>query len=97
MNNSEYFEDLNARVTVTDHDGRLFKFDNQFAKDGSFSVDYIFHDDGEHRIIFQLYKNNSAFAIGSFSVVIPHQQQLQSGQAVGNFFSNLLKNTFRFS
>ena len=92
LNSSEYFKDLSARVTITDHDGRLFKFDKQLAKDGRFSVDYIFPDDGEHRIIVQLYKNNSAFAIGSFDVVIPHQKQ--PGEVIGDFFSNLFKNLF---
>ena len=89
---------MSARVTITDHDGRLFKFDRQLAKDGKFFVDYIFPDDGAHRVIFQLYKNNSAFAIGSFDIVIPHQQQTQQpGQIIGDFFSNIIKNLFNFN
>lgn len=49
------FEDLSTRVTITDHDGLLFKFDNNFipVTDGRFYVNYIFPDDGEHRIILQ--------------------------------------------
>jgi hypothetical protein len=94
LNSLDYFKDLSSRVTITDHDGRLFKFDKQLAKDGKFSVDYIFPDDGEHRIIVQVYKNNSALAIGAFNVVIPHQKQ--PGEAVGDFFSNFFRNLFNF-
>jgi hypothetical protein len=74
LNNSNFFEGLNAKVTMTDHDGRLFKFNNQYIpiSDGKFSVEYIFPDDGEHRIILQLYKNESAFAVSSFDLSILH-------------------------
>jgi hypothetical protein len=92
----DYFKNLNARVTITDHDGRLFKFDKQLVKGGKFSVDYIFPDDGEHGIIVQLYKNNSAFAIGSFNVVMPHLSQKQPGQTAGDLFSDLFRNLFGF-
>ncbi len=40
--------------------------------DGQFSVDYIFPDDGEHRIILQLYKNTTPFTVSSFDLLIPH-------------------------
>ena len=49
LNDSKFIEDdLNARVTITDHDGRLFKFNNQYmpVSNGKISVDYIFPDDG---------------------------------------------------
>jgi hypothetical protein len=85
-------DNLNARVTVTDHDGRLFKFDSQPVSNGKFSVDYIFPDDWQHRIILQLYKNTTAFALGSFDVVIPHPQQ--ASPPLTDFFSTLLKNLF---
>jgi hypothetical protein len=74
LDNSKPFEDLNARVTMTDHDGRLYKFENKLVPviDGQFSVNYIFPDDGEHRIILQLYNNNIPFTVSSFDLVISH-------------------------
>jgi hypothetical protein len=74
LNNSKPFEDLNTRVTLTDHDGRLYKFENKLLPviDGQFSVDYIFPDDGEHRIILQLYKNTTPFTVSSFDLLLPH-------------------------
>jgi hypothetical protein len=74
LNNSKPFENLNTRVTITDHDGRLYKFENKLLPviDGQFSVDYIFPDDGEHRIILQLYKNTTPFTVSSFDLLIPH-------------------------
>ena len=74
LNNFKPFEDLNTRVTITDHDGRLYKFENKLLPviDGQFSVNYIFPDDGEHRIILQLYKNTTPFTVSSFDLLIPH-------------------------
>ena len=74
LNNSKPYEDLNTRVTITDHDGRLYKFENKLVPviDGQFSINYIFPDDGEHRIILQLYKNMTPFSVGSFDLAIPH-------------------------
>jgi hypothetical protein len=39
---------------------------------GQFSVDYIFPDDGEHRIILHLYENMTHFTVSSFDLSIPH-------------------------
>lgn len=74
LNNSNSVEDLNTKVTITDHDGRLYKFENKLipVMNGHFSVDYIFPDDGDHRIIAQLYKNTTPFAVSSFDLAIPH-------------------------
>jgi hypothetical protein len=72
LNRSDFFDNLNARVTVTDHDGRLFKFGNQHVINGKFSVEYIFPDDGQHKIILQLYKNTTAFTLASFDIMVPH-------------------------
>ncbi len=33
---------LTSKVTMTDHDGRLFKFPEQIIANGKFSVEYIF-------------------------------------------------------
>ncbi len=66
---------LTSNVTITDHDGRLFKFPEQIIANGKFSVDYIFPDDGQHRIILQFYKNSTAFTVASFDLNISHPQQ----------------------
>ncbi len=59
---------------MTDHDRRLYKFENKSISiiNGQFFVNYIFPDDGEHRIILQIYKNTTPFAVSSFDVLIPH-------------------------
>jgi hypothetical protein len=90
LNDSSPFENLSARVTLTDHDGRLFKFSDldMPVSNGKLSVDYIFPDDGEHRVILQLYKNESAFSISSFDIAIPHPKQPPSP------VDNLLKSLF---
>ena len=93
LNDTGFFEGLIARATITDHDGRLFKFDRQSVLDGKFAVEYMFPDHGAHRIILQLYKYGSAFAIGSFDIMIPHQQE-QSNQKFWGFFANLFDNLF---
>ncbi len=36
------FENLNAKVTITDHDSRIFGFNYQSANDGKFLVEYMF-------------------------------------------------------
>lgn len=74
LNNSGIFDNLYARVTITDHDGRLFKFSNQPVLNGKFLVEYIFPDDGQHKTIVQLYKNTTAFALAYFDITVPHPQ-----------------------
>jgi len=58
LNYSNPIENLSAKVTVTDHDGRLYKFEDRLIPlaDGQFPVNYIFPYDGEHRIIVKCIK-----------------------------------------
>jgi len=65
---------LTSNVTITDHDGRLFKFPEQIIANGKFSVEYIFPDDGQHRIILQLYRDLTPFTVASFDLTISHPQ-----------------------
>ena len=96
LNNSKPPEDLNTRITITDHDGRLYKFENKLIPiiDGQFSVDYIFPDDGEHRIILQMYKNVTPFTVSSFDLLIPHSappsQTDKTLKPIIDFFNSLL-------
>ncbi|MGD9673205.1 MAG: hypothetical protein AB7U98_06985 [Candidatus Nitrosocosmicus sp.] len=70
-----FLEDgLFVNATFTDHDGRLFKFPQKSIIDGKFNLEYIFPDDGQHRIILQLYKNNIAFTVAFFDLTVPHPQ-----------------------
>ena len=94
LNDSKFIEDFNARVTITDDAGRLFKFNNQYipVPNGKFSVEYIFPDYGKQKIILQLYRNESAFAVGYFNIVIPQTKQPPSPN--DNFLANLFKNPF---
>jgi hypothetical protein len=95
LNDSKFFDGLNAKVTMTDHDSRLFKFENKVIpiSNGKFSVEYIFPDDGEHRIILQLYENTTAFDISSFDIFIPHPQP-QPPPSSQNLFSQFFDNIF---
>ena len=69
---------LTVNATISDHDGRLFKFPEQQVIDGRFNISYIFPDDGQHRIILQLYKNNTALTVAAFDMNIPHPQPPKS-------------------
>jgi hypothetical protein len=74
LNQSDQTDNMRAKVTITDHDGRLYKFENRLIPlaNGQFSVNYIFPDDGEHRVIVQLYQNTTPYTISTFDLVIPH-------------------------
>lgn len=67
-------DNLTVNATISDHDGRLFKFPEQKVKDGKLNISYIFPDDGQHRIILQLYKDDRAFTVSTFDMNVPHPQ-----------------------
>ncbi|MGD9533867.1 MAG: hypothetical protein AB7V56_08875 [Candidatus Nitrosocosmicus sp.] len=75
-----------ANATITDHDGRLFKFPEKTIEDGRFFLEYIFPDDGQHKVILQLYNNSRANTVASFDLNIPHPQINQD-----NFWSQLFQ------
>ena len=94
LNGSGFIETLSSRVTITDHDDRLFKFDNQPVLNEKFSAEYIFPDDGQHRVLLQIYENESAFAISSFDIVIPHPLPPTFPPPPIDFLHNLFRNLF---
>lgn len=85
---------LKAKVTLTDPDSRPYKFENKIIPviDGKFSIEYIFPDDGQHRIILQLYKNTTAFVVDSFDLFISHSSPQSQPDASKGFFSDLFGN-----
>ena len=72
MTNNENLEDFDARVVVTNGQ-RLFKFENITVRDGDFSVEYIFPDDGTHQVITRIDKGADVQVLASFNVFVPHQ------------------------
>jgi hypothetical protein len=95
LNGTGLFENLSAKATITDQDGRLFKFNNEQipVSGGKFSVEYRFPSEGEQRVILQLYKNGTAFAIGSFDIVIPKSSS-PTPPSPTDLFSGLFKSPF---
>ena len=72
MTNNENLKDFDARVVVT-NGHRLFKFENITVRDGDFSVEYIFPDDGTHQVITSINKGADVQVLASFDVFVPHQ------------------------
>ncbi|MGH9912154.1 MAG: hypothetical protein ACRD5E_01400 [Nitrososphaeraceae archaeon] len=72
MTNNENLKDFDARVVVTNGQ-RLFKFENIIVRDGDFSVEYIFPDDGTHQVITRIDKGADVQVLASFNVFVPHQ------------------------
>ena len=93
LNDSMPIKDLRAKITITDHDGRLYKFENKFlpVTNGHFSVDYMFPDDGEHRVILQLYQNTTPFTVSSFDMFIPHPSPPAQLDSLASPFVELFK------
>ena len=72
MTNNENLKDFDARVVVTNGQ-RLFKFENITVRDGDFSVEYIFPDDGTHQVITRIDKGADVQVLASYNVFVPHQ------------------------
>lgn len=49
LDNLGFLNNASTKITITDQDGRLYKFDNKFFPiiNGNVSVDYLFPVDGE--------------------------------------------------
>jgi hypothetical protein len=71
LKTGEHFHDFIARVTVTNGQ-RLFKFQNITVRNGDFSVDYIFPDDGTHQVLLRI-DTKEFIQPASFQVFVPHQ------------------------
>ncbi len=68
------FKDLIAHVSITSNSSgqeRTFKFSNITARNGDFSLKYIFPDYGTYQVITTVRSNTSAVALASFPVTIP--------------------------
>ena len=72
LTNNENLKDFDARVVVTNGQ-RLFKFENITVRDGDFSVEYLFPDDGTHQVLTRISKGNAVQVLASFNVFVPHQ------------------------
>ena len=90
LDNLGFLDNASAKITITDQDGRLYKFDNKFFPivDGNVSVDYLFPVEGEHKVILQLYNNSRPFTVSSFDIIIP-QSVPKDNNLVSNLFGNL--------
>lgn len=90
LDNLGLLGNASAKITITDQDGRLYKFDNKFFPilDGNVSVEYLFPVEGEHKVILQLYNNSRPFTVSSFDIIIP-QSVPKDNNLVSNLFGNL--------
>ena len=90
LDNLGLLGNASAKITITDQDGRLYKFDNKFFPilDGNVSVEYLFPVEGEHKVILQLYNNSRPFTVSSFDIIIP-QLVPKDDNLVSNLFGNL--------
>ncbi len=90
LDNLGLLGNASAKITITDQDGRLYKFDNKFFPilDGQVSVVDLVPVDGEHKVILQLYNNSRPFTVSSFDIIIP-QSVPKDDNLVSNLFGNL--------
>lgn len=99
INSSKHVNGLTAKLTLTDQDGRLYKFNNEVfpISNGKFSVDYFFPTDGDNKVIFRLFNNTTPMTVGSFDIIVPLASATgsSSGSADNNIFSNLFGKIFQ--
>ena len=90
LNNLGFLNNASAKITITDQDGRLYKFDNKFFPivDGNVSVDYLFPVEGQHKVILQLYNNSMPLSVGSFDIIIPKSIP-KDNNLISNLFGSL--------
>jgi len=90
LNNLGFLNNASAKITITDQDGRLYKFDNKFFPivDGNVSVDYLFPVEGQHKVILQLYNNSMPLSVSSFDIIIPKSIP-KDNNLISNLFGNL--------
>lgn len=103
INDTKPLDGLTAKLTITDQDGRLYKFNNEIFSitNGKFSVDYFFPSDGDNKVIVQLYNNTIPMTVGSFDIVVPLSSPSSAGNpspndsSNSNIFTNLFGNIFK--
>ena len=90
LNNLGFLNNASAKITITDQDGRLYKFDNKFFPivDGNVSVDYLFPVEGQHKVILQLYNNSMPLSVSSFDIIIPKSVP-KDNNLISNLFGSL--------
>ena len=90
LDNQGFLNNASAKITITDQDGRLYKFENKFFPiiNGYVSVGYLFPVEGEHEVILQLYYNSMPFTVSSFNIIIP-QSVPKDNNLISNLFGNL--------
>ncbi|MDF0680946.1 MAG: hypothetical protein P0116_08290 [Candidatus Nitrosocosmicus sp.] len=90
LDNQGFLNNASAKITITDQDGRLYKFENKFFPiiNGKVSVDYFFPVEGEHEVILRLYNNSIPFTVSSFNIIIP-QLVPKDNNLISNLFGNL--------
>ena len=99
INGSNPLTGLSAKLTITDQDGRLYKFNNELFSitNGKFSVDYFFPSNGDNKVIVQLYNNTTPMMIGSFDIIVPLSSSSgNTSPGEGNSDSNIFTNLFGY-
>jgi len=104
INSTNQLNGLTAKLTITDQDGRLYKFNNELfpIKNGKFSVEYFFPSDGDNKVIVQFYNNTIPMTLASFDIIVPLSSSTTSsgnnstgGGSGSNIFTNLFGNLFK--
>ena len=90
LDNLGFLNNTSAKITITDQDGRLYKFDNKFFPivDGNVSVSYLFPAEGNHKVILHLYNNSIPYTVSSFDIIVP-QSVSNDNNLISNLFGNL--------